>query len=269
MVFINKAKTYSPYGTNIPECKSVPFLGSLNKMNIGGVGFLNNTNTAVRIVGVKIDTTEYFFPTPIVFLDRMVYGVAGVYPNASELIGNAMRTFYYDEFTLVDIPFLFTCGWDANLNKNYTAHAIDNSVISGHNNSDAYMIYQFKDNFGTWGTNYGSGTFNYVTTAALAIESDIDPYMVCSLENIQDIEIKSLYTSTPDIILAGVKDNPNNLEIKLTYVSHLSSSFIDQLFYPILQKGVVTNCQVTNIGPVSMSSTLKSQLQTLGWVVNF
>jgi len=269
MIFLNNAKTYSTYGTELPDCKSVPFDGGSNKMNIGGLGFSISTNQAVRVVGVKLDGTEYFFPNPVVFIDRTLYGTSGVLPNASELVGNAMRSLYFDEFALEEIPFLFTCGYDSVLLKNYTAHAIDNSSISGLTNTSAYMIYQFKDNLGVWGSNYGSGTYNILATASLAIESDIDPYMRCSLENILNIEIKSLYTNTPDIILSGMPINPFNITILLTYVSHLSSAFIDQLFYPVLQLGTATGCIINNIGTVNMSITLKNQLQSLGWIVNF
>lgn len=266
MIFIHKAQTYSPFGTYIPECKSVPFDGGSNKMNIGGIGFSTNTNNAVRIMGIKINGTEHLFTNSIEFINRTLYGVQGVYPNASELVGNAIRTFYYDEFSMEDVPFLFTCGWDATLQKNYTAHAIDNSSITGHTNTNAYLIYQFQDNLGVWGANTGN-TYNIVSTASLAIESDIDPYMRCSLENILNIEIKSLYTTQPDIILSGVIENPVNLTIQLTYVSHLSSAFIDQLFYPILQKGNCTGCAINKVGVVNMSLTLKTQLQNLGWSV--
>lgn len=269
MIFINNGSTYSPFGTELPECKAIPFDGGTSKMNIGGVGFSTSTNLAVRIVGVKLNGTEYFFPNPVVFIDRSLYGTAGILPNASELIGNAMRSLYVDEFSLEDIPFLFTSGYDSVLQKNYTAHAIDNSSISGLTNTDAYMVYQFKNNLGVWGSNYGAGTYNILTTASLAIESDIDPYMRCSLENIKNIEIKSLFTSNPDIILSGMPDNPVGVTILLTYVSHLSSAFIDQLFYPVLQLGTATGCIVNNIGAVNMTTTLKNELQALGWTVNF
>ena len=268
MIFIHKAQTYSPFGTFIPDCKSVPFSGGANKMNIGGLGFNSATNNAVRVVGMKINGSEQLFDSPVEFINRALYGVQGVYPKASELVGNAVRTFYYNEYSMEEVPFLFTCGWDVNLQKNYTAHAIDNSSITGHTNTSAYMIYQFQDNLGVWGANTGA-TYNILSTASLAIESDIDPYMRCSLENILAIEIKSLYTTNPDIILLGVIENPVNLNILLTYVSHLSSSFIDQLFYPILQKGTATNCTVDKIGAVYMSLSLKTQLQNLGWTVNF
>lgn len=269
MIFLNNAKTYSVYGTELPECKSIPFDSGTHKMNIGGIGFFVHSTLAVRVVGMKLNGVEYFFSSPVVFIDRMLYGTFGIVPNASELVGNAVRSLYYDQFSLEEIPFLFTCGYDGVLGQNYTAHAIDNSSISGLNNTDAYMIYQFKNNAGVWGANYGAGTYNILSTASLAIESDIDPYMRCSLENILEIEIKSLYTTTPDIILSGMKQNPVNVTILLTYVSHLSSAFIDQLFYPVLQLGTATGCVINNIEPVNMSISLKNQLQSLGWTVNF
>lgn len=269
MIFIHRPQVYTKFGTHVPDCKSVPFSSSINGMNKGGIGVLSSLHNAVRIVGARINGTDKIFPTPVNVIDRTLYGPTGIFPNASELVGNAMRTMYLDEFSLTDIPFLFTIGWDASLSRNYTAHAIDNSSISGHGNGTAYMIYQLRSNAGVWGSNYGSGTFNVVTTASLAIESDIDPYMRCSLENITDIEIKSLFTTNPDGILLGVKDNPNNLNILLTYVSHLSSAFITQLFDPILDKGVATGCEINNIGTVNMTPTLKLQLQNLGWIVNF
>lgn len=268
MIFIGKTQRYTRYGTYLPECKAVPFDNGTNKMNIGGIGINGNSNTGVRLVGAKVNTVEYLFDNPVLIIDRLNYGVAGIVPNASELVGNAMRTLYQNEFSLIEIPFLFTCGWDEVLIKNYTAHAFDNSSISGHDNSDAYMIYQFRDIYGNWSVNYGSGTYNLVTTTSLAIESDIDPYMRCSLENIEDIEIKSVYTTTPDIILDGVADNPNNLTILLTYVSYLTEDEITQLFYPILQKGAATSCTINKIGNINMSASLKSQLEGLGWTVN-
>lgn len=269
MIFIGKSQAYSKYGTYLPECKAVPFSTGSLEMNIGGIGIVAATNTAVRVVGIKIDGTERFFDVPVTFIDRNLFGVSGIYPNASELVGNAVRDLYQSEFSLTEIPFLFTCGWDVVLSRNYTAHAIDNNGVSPHNNTNAYMIYQFRDNFGNWGLNYGSGTYNNPTTASLAIESDIDPYMRCSLENIQNIEIKSLFTTTPDIILEGIKENPENLTILLTYVSYLTSDEIAQLFNPILQKGAATNCDINNIDPVNMSEALKTELETLGWSVNF
>jgi len=268
MIFIHKANKYSPFGTHIPDCKSVPFDGGANKMNIGGLGFNAATNNAVRATGIKINGSIYTFDVPVEFINRTNYGVQGIYPNASEIVGNTIRTFYYNEFGMEDVPFLFTCGWDATLQKNYTAHAIDNSSITGHTNTSSYLIYQFQDNLGVWGSNTGN-TYNLVSTASLAIESDIDPYMRCSLENISTFELKSLYTTKPDIIFLGVPDNPSNLTILLTYVSHLSSEFIDQLFYPILQKGVSTGCEVNKIGAVNMTNSLKTELQNLGWTVNF
>lgn len=269
MIFINKPQKYSPFGTNLPDCKSIPFDSGEDKINIGGIGISINSNTSVRCVGVKLNGVEYFFPNPVVFIDRTLYGPAGVFPNTSELIGNAMRSLYFNEFSLTDVPFLFTCGYDSVSLQNFTAHGIDNSSITNHNNTNAYMIYQFRDNSGNWSANYGSGSFNFAFTSSIAINSDIDPYMRCSLENISNIELKSLYTTQPDIILSGLKNNPNNVSITLTYISHLSSNFIDQLFYPVLQLGQSTNCSVFNIGAVNMSTNLKLKLQELGWFITF
>jgi hypothetical protein len=130
------------------------------------------------------------------------------------------------------------------------------------------MIYQFKDNSGTWNANY-NGSFNSISTTSLAINSDIDPYARCCLSNITKIELKSLYVNQPDIILEGVKKNPSNMIIDLTYNAHLSSSFIDQLFYPILQKGAATNSKIRASGFVNMSTSLKNNLQNLGWTISF
>lgn len=269
MFFVANAQKYSPFGTPLPPCQVTPFSSSVGGMNIGGIGILASSVIAVRIVGARINNTEHFFPTPVLVIDRLVNGIAGTYSNASELVGNAMRTLYSSVFSMSKIPFLFTIGWDVVLSKNYTAHAIDNSTITNHNNANAYMIYQFRDINGIWGSNYGNGTYNVLSTTSLAIESDIDPLMRCSLNNITNIEIKSLYTSQPDIILSGIPMNPNNINILLTYISYLSYAQIDQLFYPVLQLGAATGCSIDNFDTVNMSAGTKAQLQALGWAVNF
>lgn len=268
MIIVNNPNSYSTFGTFLPQCRSEPFSGDSYGLNIGGIGILTPSVLGVRVVGIRINLNDYFFNKPVEIIDRINYSTIGIVPNVSKLVGESVRSLYENQFSLIGVPFLFTLGWDPILMQNYTAHAIDNSDISGHDNATAYMIYQFKNNSGVWGANY-SGSYNGVSTTALAINSDIDPYVRCCLENIKKIELKSLYTQQPDVILEGIKKNPTNMTIDLTYNTHLSISFIDQLFYPILQKGTATNSKIRASGFVNMSISLKSKLQNLGWTVSF
>ncbi len=244
-----------------------PFSGGLNEMNIGGIGIGASNNLGVRVVGVRLDGQNRIFTTPVTIIDRQLYGIGGVVPSASKDVGAAVRDVYSNVFSLSNIPFLFTVGWNANALENYTAHAIDNDPDNGLNNPTAYMIYQFKDMFGVWGANYAP-SFNYLAQSSLAINSDIDPFARCALSSVKNIELKSLYTTQPDIILESMPNNPQNITITLTYMSHLSSIFMEQIFYPVIEKGVSTNCEINGSSLTNLPSTTKTNLQNLGWIVN-
>lgn len=267
MIFISRPTEYSDYGTYLPPCDATPFNITTSAMNVGGIGISASTNRAVRVTGVRLNGTDYFFPQPVEFINRDVYNIAGVYPNASERVGKAMRDLYYNTFNLSNIPFLFTVGWNPTGSENYTAHVIDNDPINGFNNNTSFMIYQFKMNNGVWGTNI-INTYNTLSTGAISINSDVDPFMRCAIKNLKEVQLKSLYTATPDIILEGLSNTPSNLNVKLTYLEHLSLDYIDQLLYPLLKK-TPTNCTISKIGNVNLRPSTKTALQTKGYTFLF
>jgi hypothetical protein len=264
MIFIHKKQNYNEFGTNIPDCDAQSFSTDFNGINRGGISIASNTE-ATRIMGARINGQDYFFNSPVVIIDRLLYGQAGIVPDVSEKVGNAMRDLYRTEFNLTGIPFLFTCGWDTPLNLNYTSHAIDNSGISGHNNVTSYMIYQFRNN-NIWSASTGV-TYNLMGDGRLAINSDIDPRMTCALSDLKFLEIKSLFTNTPDIIMENIRNNPDDLTISLTYVTHLTEEFITRLLYPLLNKGMVNNSKIQKIGDVNLNNSLRNALIALGWNV--
>jgi hypothetical protein len=93
--------------------------------------------------------------------------------------------------------------------------------------------------------------------------------MRCALKNLKNIQIKSLYTTNPDIILEGIADNPTNLTIKFTYLEHLSTAFIDQLLYPLTQKNPAVNGQFLKIGNLNLSPSTRTTLENLNWTFLF
>lgn len=244
-----------------------PFSSLANDMNIGGIGISATNNLGVRVVGIRLDGSNRYFTLPVTIIDRFLYGLSGVVPDVSKIVGAAVRDIYTDVFSLSDIPFLFTVGWNANTLENYTAHAIDNNPDNGLNNPSAYLIYQFKNMSGVWSNDYAP-SFNYLSTSSLAINSDIDPLARCALNSVDTIELKSLFTQQPDIILDGLPSTPSNKTINLTYMSHLSIAFLDQLFFPLLQKNNVTNSEINGTTLTLLSTTTKNNLQNKGWVVN-
>jgi len=268
MIFVSTPSEYSRYGTYLPECQVTPFVSTNSGVNVGGISIQSSTNRAIRVTGIYLNGTAYSFPQPVEIINRDVYGLAGVYPNVSESVGKAVRDLYSSVFSMSEKPFLFTVGWNPNANENYTAHIIDNSAITGHNNNVAYMIYQYKGNNGVWGANTGP-TYNGYGTDTPTINSDVDPIMRCALKNLKNIQIKSLYTTNPDIILEGIADNPTNLTIKFTYLEHLSTAFIDQLLYPLTQKNPAVNGQFLKIGNLNLSPSTRTTLENLNWTFLF
>lgn len=266
MIFISRPTEYSDYGTYLPQCDATPFDISTSAMNVGGIGISSATNRAVRVTGIRLNGTDFYFPQPVEFINRDVYGLAGVHPKASENVGKVVRDFY-STLNMYNIPFLFTVGWNPTDSENYTAHVIDNNVANGLSNNVAFMIYQFKMNNGIWGSNILS-TYNTLSTGAITINSDVDPFMRCAIKNLKEVQLKSLYTETPDIILEGLSNTPSNLNVKLTYLEHLSLDYIDQLLAPLLRK-TPTNCTISKIGNVNIRNSTRTALQTKGYVFLF
>lgn len=266
MIFISRPTEYSDYGTYLPSCDVTPFDITTSAMNVGGIGISSATNRAVRVTGIRLNSTDYYFPQPVEFINRDLYGLAGVHPKASENVGKVMKDLY-STFNMYNVPFLFTVGWNPIDSENYTAHVIDNSTITNLSNSSAFMIYQFKMNNGVWGANV-LNTYNTLSTGAITINSDIDPFVRCAIKDLKEVQLKSLYTETPDIILEGLSNTPSNLNIKLTYLEHLSLDYMDQLLAPLLRK-TPTNCTISRIGNVNIRPSTRTALQTKGYIFLF
>ena len=272
MILSANTQSYSTYGTHLPTCTTLPFIYGVNQMNLGGIGISSTNSTKVRVVGIKLNGANRYFSTPVIIIDRTLYGVGGVVPNVSELVGNAVRTIYQSVFNLTNIPFLFTVNWDSTFLKNFTSHAIDNSTHTNHNNNNCFMIYQFLNSSGVWGADYlntfNSLDSNFGPVTPLSINSDVYLYIRFALSSINKIEIASLVTAHPDIILEGLPINPIDIEINLTYLQKLSESLITQLLYPLLLKETATNCVINITGTINLNNEIKTQLQSLGWTVN-